>query len=376
MHIGPHKTGTTALQHCLAAARPALARQGVIYPGADAQHRLGALAVTSSRGMSGSRRAVLRDWDRLVADVGAVSSNRVVVSAEVFDEADDAVVRKVVNELGGERVQVVMTLRPLAKILPSAWQQMIKNRLRLTYPEWLEIVLDAGSDHEVAQKFWGRHRHEELLDRWMSAVGPDRMAVVVVSDSDRTALPRAFEELLGVNQGTLQATEVRDNRGLTAAEIELVRQLNIAFRRRNWSPDLYHRIVHLGCVLPMQTRTPAPEEPRIETPPDVVARANEIAATAAADIRASGVRVVGDLGTLSSVVPTPSTTPPGSDQGLVMSAAELATGGAAEQIATLLAARHELLPVDQVGSAALLGVVVARARRRLAARRGGEAVVG
>ncbi len=33
LHIGPPKTGTTALQHSLAQARPQLKAQGVLYPG-------------------------------------------------------------------------------------------------------------------------------------------------------------------------------------------------------------------------------------------------------------------------------------------------------------------------------------------------------
>ena len=322
--------------------------------------------------MSGTRRATEDDWERLVSDVRAGSTKKVVVSAEVLDEATDTVARKVVSELGGERVQVVMTLRPLAKILPSAWQQMIKNRLRLTYTEWLDIVLDADSTHPVAEKFWRRHRHQDLLDRWLGIVGPDRMAVVVVSDADRGALPRAFEDLIGVTPSTLAVADIRDNRGLTAAEIELVRQLNVAFHRRDWSAELYHRIVHLGCILPMQTRTPSPAEPRIETPAGVVARANEIAAAAAKHITASGVRVVGALDDLSAVVPDVTTTDQPSDQELVLSAAGLAATGVRHQIATLLATGDEFRAVEQVGALRLAAVVAARGRRRLAARRQGE----
>ena len=38
LHIGPPKTGTTALQHSLAQARPQLKAQGVLYPGKRFSH--------------------------------------------------------------------------------------------------------------------------------------------------------------------------------------------------------------------------------------------------------------------------------------------------------------------------------------------------
>ena len=46
LHVGVHKTGTTAIQAALADARPELRRAGVLYPGKrKAQHR-SAMAVT------------------------------------------------------------------------------------------------------------------------------------------------------------------------------------------------------------------------------------------------------------------------------------------------------------------------------------------
>ena len=50
VHIGPHKTGTTAIQGALHLARERLAAQGVVYPGRGRQPLWPVLAVTGQPG--------------------------------------------------------------------------------------------------------------------------------------------------------------------------------------------------------------------------------------------------------------------------------------------------------------------------------------
>jgi hypothetical protein len=374
LHIGPHKTGTTAIQQALANARPMLRKQGVVYPGDGGQHRMPALAITGTRGAVGLRPPKLEEWDRLVKDVGAARRRRVVVSAEAFVEADDKTARRIVDGLGGDRVSVVMTLRPLAKILPSAWQQMVRNRLRSTFDEWLDEVFNRPAERRQIANFWHRHRHDQVLDRWMSVVGQDRVAVVVADDADRLVLPRSFESLLGLPEGFLVATDLRDNRGLTAAEIELVRQINIAFHDRGWSSELYHRVVRAGGIVGMQARAPEAEETRIVTPAWAVDRANQIAKEAAEHIRHSGALVLGDLDTVSAVRAEPQ-----SEDGvpvapeLTAAAAERALDGVHRQIALLLDPPPPEGGARQVATMSvgeLVGVLGERVRRRVSATLG------
>jgi hypothetical protein len=374
LHIGPHKTGTTAIQQAFAAARPQLREQGIVYPGYTGQHRMPALAVTGTRGVVGLRPPKIEEWDRFVGDVQAARRRRVVVSAESFVEADDTVAERVVRELGGDRVRVVMTLRPLAKILPSAWQQMVRNRLRSTYDDWLDEVLNQESARRQIVNFWHRHHHEQVLDRWVSIVGPERFAVVVADDADREALPHAFETVLGLPPGLLPMAEARDNRGLTAAEIELIRQLNVVFHDRGWSSELYHQTVRLGGIRDMQTRSPEPDEPKIITPAWAVDRANDIARAASEHIRASGVLVLGDLDTLSAVRVDPAA---GADttvfDQLSAAAAEHAIEGVARQIALLRdppPAQGYQRQVSEMSTGELAGVVVDRVKRRISAKLG------
>src|SRR5581483_956440 len=190
LHIGPHKTGTTALQGALRLARPAMKEHDVVYAGRERQHMFAALAITGGKGLIGDPAMPMRHWNRLVRQVERAGDKRVVVSSEFFDGADDEVAARVVDELGRDRVHVVVTLRPLAKILPSAWQQYVRNRLRFTYEEWLDAMLRRPPYIQPTTTFWKRHHHDVLVERWVSVVGPDRLTVIVVDESDRTALTR------------------------------------------------------------------------------------------------------------------------------------------------------------------------------------------
>lgn len=305
LHIGPHKTGTTSIQGALHNARPQLKRHGVVYAGKVRQHQRAALALTGGSGLWGDRPPAIQDWEQLVRDVKRVRRRRVIVSSEFFDGATDEIARQVVDQLGSDRIHVVVTLRPLAKILPSAWQQHVRNRLRLAYDRWLDNVLNHANERQHTPSFWKRHDHAVQVQRWASIVGADRVLVIVVDERDREFLMRAFEQLVNVPEGLLQPEPGWTNRSLTAAEIELIRAMNIEFHRRKWPARMYHKAIRQGIVSQMQERAPGPDEPRITTPAWAIDRANELAAQSNGRIVASGVRVMGDLGSLSAVVPEP-----------------------------------------------------------------------
>jgi hypothetical protein len=105
--------------------------------------------------------------------------------------------------------------------------------------------------------------------------------------------------MLGLPDGFLVPEEKAANRSLTAAEAELVRQLNEEFTRREWPQRNYSRFMRYGVIEEMKNaRLPSPGEPRIATPAWALARAAEISAEMAASIEALGVNIVGDISAL------------------------------------------------------------------------------
>ena len=132
LHIGTHKTGTTALQETLAASRPQLAARGIIYPRLhpreSGHHRLTSLWIDlAHRRYAGPSAAEL--WHRL-AEGHAGGRNTLVLSSEGFSRArpqavDFAELAGLVTGFG--RRTVVCYLRNQADYIQSVYLQVLKR---------------------------------------------------------------------------------------------------------------------------------------------------------------------------------------------------------------------------------------------------------
>lgn len=308
LHIGFRKCGTTALQQALRAARRDLAGHGVTYPGRELNHTAAALAVTGRTNgwvSLGAKPRTREKWDQLVADVGDLGvDQRAVIDSEFFDVADEATIRTVADGLGGERVHVLATVRPLTQVLPSAWQQNVQFGARRSYQEWLEVVLDGDESIKTHRGFWERHSHGDVLSRWAGVLGSDRVTLVVLDESDRQLPFRTVDTMLGVPPGTLPYLPQRANRSLTGAEAELIRRVNVQLLSQDITWEEYSEWIRRGAAHQMWwKRTPGPEEARIRTPRWAQERAAEITADLPERIRALGIEVVGDLTKLATPMP-------------------------------------------------------------------------
>jgi hypothetical protein len=125
-------------------------------------------------------------------------------------------------------------------------------------------------------------------------VGEDRFILIVSDESDRDLLPRSFEGLLGLPEGTLQPNPGRSNRGLSWAETELIRAINLAAAERDWSREQRRRFVKRGVLRDMQSR----QAPSGTKSPPLPQWALEAVRTMSEDrigsIHKLGVRVIGD----------------------------------------------------------------------------------
>jgi hypothetical protein len=242
----------------------------------------------------------MADWRRLVREVRGARSERVFVSSEWLCRATDKQARRVVRGLGGRRVHVVATIRPLSKILPSAWQQYVKDGFTGDYDSWLRGMLLQPPYNAPTPWFWIRHRHDVVLARWAALVGPGNVTAIVVDGKDPDLLLRQFEALLALPDGALVAKPAgRRNASLTWPEVELLRRVNTEFGERGLSEELYAAAIRSGMLPKLADARSALVAPTpIRTPRWALERAAEVGAAAAAAIESSGVRVLGDLSSL------------------------------------------------------------------------------
>jgi hypothetical protein len=294
LHIGPHKTGTTSVQSAFHGARSTLRRRGIHYAGADRHPVMAAQAAIEEPGPGQPRQYRIARWKALLSEIERHRSDLVVLSSEWFADAEPAAIRRIVDELGRDRVHVVLTLRPLVRLLPSQWQQYVAAGSTIGYEPWLESIF--GPPEGVATpSFWHRHRHDQLVARWAAEVGPDRVTVVVVDEIDRRGILAAFEALTGLAVGSLVAEADRANRSLTAPEAELLLAVNARLAAEIRDANLRLNLGLYGVAAALRLREPGTNEPRIETPPWAIDRAAAVQHEIVGGIERAGVRVVGDL---------------------------------------------------------------------------------
>jgi hypothetical protein len=299
LHIGPYKTGTTAIQRSLHKHRADLARHGVLYPGSTPRQRRASWAAVG-RSPRGAEPVAMQAWRRMLREVAETDAERVVVSSEDFTSAPPDAVRAIVDDLGRDRVHVVMVIRPLDRLLPSSWQQRVKSaRETLTLDGWLHEVLERPGGWK-GPTFWKNQGVDSLVERYAVQVPRERIIIVVSDESDRTQQMRTFEGLLGLPTGLLTPGD-HQNTSLSLDRTEFLRRVNVLAAEREWSEQTRRALIHGGMLAGLRHLPAQPGERLIPGLPDwAVERVAALNRERAERVVASGCRVVGDPSTLAA----------------------------------------------------------------------------
>lgn len=294
VHIGPYKTGTTAIQAMLAEHRPELERHGVWYPGEGNRHaREGwSLRGRSPKGLPPEPPHV---WEDFATAIRARSQGRVCVSTEDLVNLDARQVRKAVDDLGADRFHMLMVARRLDKLIPSAWQQRVKtSQETLTFDEFVRTVTAPTRQGPSDREFWRNHDVGQVLDRWLAALPAEQVSVLVADEGDHEQLPRVFEALLGLPIGLL-AGGVQENTSLTLERAEFYRRLGLVFERRGWPAGLRRKVMVRGLLKGLMSAPRRDGEARIPGIPGWAdERLVELSRARRDAIRDAGCRVIGD----------------------------------------------------------------------------------
>jgi hypothetical protein len=160
LHIGTHKTGTSALQTFSGNRANDLDARGVHYlrsgrSAGKAHHEL-AWAIRGRHG------ADMSAWDKARDELAANKESTNLISSEAFWFTDPVPVKE---QLAGiEDVRVVMYLRRQDKYLQSLYKQTVAGGRRISFAEWRE-------------RFHFRGDYLSVVREWAEVFGKDRLVI-------------------------------------------------------------------------------------------------------------------------------------------------------------------------------------------------------
>jgi hypothetical protein len=304
LHVGFHKTGTTSLQDALNRNRAELLSQGLLYPKTRkfrAQHEFAWSVGQRGWGWKqfGGSKAGPGPARRMFKLLRS-SHQDLIISSEFLSELKPAQITKLLSSIGNRELKVIFTVRPVAKILPSAYQQEVKNGSKLTFEKWLGRVLEPVKENRNKTRFWTRHSHHIEIAKWVEAVGKERVTVIISDDANPEFLTNSFFELVGADTSKFKdAKKEVVNRSMDLAEIELLRRINEKFDR-NLGWDEYVVGIRSTLVKTWTSSSASANSPgKLSNPaafgPQIEARASEVTE----GIRNLGVLVIGDVESLA-----------------------------------------------------------------------------
>ncbi|MEN9955208.1 MAG: hypothetical protein RLY34_15 [Actinomycetota bacterium] len=302
LHVGFHKTGTTAIQTSLHHQRDSLLEHGITYHynRARAEHEAawGLNAKVWGWKNRGGKETPISKWNRFAKKVNKTKGT-VVASSEFFSELNLEKIKKIRDDITTDQVQIVFTIRPLAKMLASSYQQYLKYGIKATYEQWLHAMLDEPGKSKQTPSFWQRNFHGQSIQNWADVFGTQNVIVMVVDEKNPQALYSQFNDYLGLPEGRLVEQASGGNRSLTASEVELLQLINLKYPKdRAW--DDYTIFVRQTAIKALTDKKAPEGSEKLQTPQWAIDLAAKLTAESIEQIKSSGVRVIGDLDTLSS----------------------------------------------------------------------------
>jgi len=301
LHVGVPKTGTTHLQDVLWRSRAALLTAGVSYPLERREQHFAAAMDLRKAAWAGRRNPAWDGtWARLAAAARSGGVPVAVLSSELLAAATPEQAAEACGSFGDAEVHVVLTVRDLARQLPSAWQEQVKHRQTMTLEEFVSGCLggEAGPTWTagMGRRFWQLHDVPAIAGRWASAVGSGRVHLVTVPSSGAPPqlLWERFSGVVGISAGIDPLGGPRSNTSLGPAATELLRRLNEGDVGRLRPPD-YDPVARAVLAEKVLTRVRPAGEPELVLPPRFAGEVAERAAVVVQQLQAGGYPVAGDL---------------------------------------------------------------------------------
>ena len=305
LHIGEPKTGTTFVQQAMWANRARLAAQGVMLPGySHRDHNRASRDLREAPRLAGDPAAPWTgEWEVLTGQA-LQARGTVAISDELLAACNPPQADRGIRSLLPAEVHVVLTVRDIASLLPTEWQETVKCRGTVPWEQWLAGVIDAApaADRRRRSWFWAAHDTLAILQMWSRHIPPDHVHVITVPpQAPAGALWARFASVVGIDSRGIDVPPTRINGSLGPAEAEFLRRMNEALS--DGMPEWFYTR-NIKRILAQNVLSARPLQPRLALPPDQLAWANEQAQILMAALRDSKYHIVGDL---HDLLPLPAT---------------------------------------------------------------------
>lgn len=232
LHVGLPKTGTSFLQSVFRQSEGALAAQGLdLLPRTWLGRRYLTVALRGRLDPDTDPPAAFKVLDKLAKEAANAQGDRALISREVLGALTPDQIPPLLEALPGYEVHLIVTVRDLARTLPSGWQQETQTTSTTSLGEFVAEFSDRS---EAALNKHRRRVLQSVLDSWEHHVPASRIHVVTVPPS--SAGPRALLEryctVLSVDPATIDTGTPRENTALGMTQAELLRRVNIAIAGR------------------------------------------------------------------------------------------------------------------------------------------------
>jgi hypothetical protein len=243
IHIGPHKTGTTYLQHAFTQLRPLLEARGIGYPDVwgniHGHHRL-------TEALSRGDGAVLKpEFDRLAG----AGFDTILLSSETLAYCTDAQVRLLGELLSGMTTTIVFYCRRWSELIPAHWREVVKHGSLDTLPEFVQRCLGDPMASEIVN-------FALVLRRYAAVFGAANLRVAsynAVVDAGADLLAHYCRSFLNWPDPP-EVGLGRVNESLDMVDTEMIRALNALewTRARDNRVGLYQRYMAAKGALPVR----------------------------------------------------------------------------------------------------------------------------
>ncbi len=227
LHVGLMKSGTSFLQQALRHNRETLHTHGVLFP-SPWKRQVQAVKDVTARG-AGDQPPLADDgpWRSLVAEIRAWPGTA-VVSMEFLGPRGPAKARQIIADLAPAEVEVVLSVRDLARTIPAMWQETLQNRGTWTWDEYLAgVEVEDRTSPGPGRAFWSRQDAPAITEVWQRAAGGDRVTVLTVPPAGAPPglLWERFATLLPIDGAPIDL-DVRANPSLGLTSLLVLRELN------------------------------------------------------------------------------------------------------------------------------------------------------